>query len=105
MSADGSTSELILIGGSVLLYLVKTIYTLSRTNKYLNELLRRESERSLSRCNEVVKSLTEIFLREPTPTLSDLVESIETTFRVQSSDVPSDDPLLRSRDRPTREPK
>jgi hypothetical protein len=89
MPVDGITSETLLVAGTILLYLVKTIFTLSRTNKYLNELLRRENARSLSRCNEVVKSLTEIFLREPVPTLKDLVEATEASFRVTSYDKPS----------------
>lgn len=75
---------------SIILYLAKSIFALWRRNRYLEELLRRANEKSLNRQNEIVKTLTEAFLREPTPSLKDLVAATEATWSVEALEEPSE---------------
>lgn len=75
-------------------------WRLSLRTKYLREALAREmrsnsSEQkkligeSYKRCEQMRKELLERFLRAPTPTLSDLVESTERELQVRASRPPS----------------
>jgi hypothetical protein len=72
----------------VVLYLARTTFVQSRTISYLQELLRREQEKSIRRSNELVSNLTETFSRGPAPTLDDLVQSTEAEFSLKPSKKP-----------------
>ncbi len=74
----------------------------SLTTKYLREALARgerlntEQQRKLiadcfSRCNMMQKDLLQTFLREPTPTLRDLVERTDREFSAKASRPRSED--------------
>lgn len=71
-------------------------WRLFRTNRYLREALERErlsntdAQKKLigncfRACNSMQRSLLEAFLREPTPTLHDLVERTEREFQARAS--------------------
>ncbi len=82
------------------LSLLGVTWQLFRTKRYLREALAREMRSNSSQqralinecyrvSNEMQRSLLETFLREPTPTLRDLVESTERRFRARASEPPS----------------
>jgi hypothetical protein len=84
-----------LCGGG--LSLLAVTWQLFRTKRYLAEALERERLSSTARerqliasfsktFNTRVQSLLESFLREPTPTLHDLVERTEREFRARASE-------------------
>jgi hypothetical protein len=75
-------------------------WRLFRTTRYLKEALVREQRSSIERerrriaesyrtFNALQRSLLESFLREPTPTLRDLVERTEREFQARASEPPS----------------
>lgn len=78
-------------------------WRLYRTTRFLKEALARQqrsgfeqqqltTKRSYARWNALQKSLLERFLREPVPTLSDLVERTEREFSARESTRPSTPP-------------
>lgn len=80
------------------------IWRLSLTTTYLREALARERRSNSSeqrrligwlytRSNQMQRELLESFLRAPTPSLSELVESTERELRVRASRPPSAPPL------------
>jgi hypothetical protein len=80
--------------------LLVVTWRLFLTNRYLREGLEREQQRhtaierallnsSFKQCNGLQRSLLESFLREPTPTLHNLVESTEKEWRARRSTPPS----------------
>ena len=62
-----------------------TIWRLYRRNRYLQEALRRERASSLQKLNEMQRSLLEAFMREPTPTLEELVNRTEEQWSARAS--------------------
>ncbi len=77
-------------------------WRLYRTTRFLREALGREQRSSIERerrriaasyrtFNALQRSLLESFLREPTPTLRDLVERTEREFQARASEPPSED--------------
>lgn len=82
------------------LSLLGITWRLFRTTRYLKEALARDQRSSFERerrttaevfrqCNSMQRSLLESFLRAPTPTLRDLVESTEREYRARASAPPS----------------
>lgn len=78
----------LLVDGSIASYGAVTIYRQYRKIQCLKELLRREKEESFSRCNVLVKNLTDSFLKGPTLTLRDLAADTVGSFRLKSSEKP-----------------
>ena len=91
---------LLLLG--VVCSLLVLIWRRSLTTRYLAEALARElrentaQQRRLiadcfSRCNTMQRDLLQTFLREPTPTLRDLVERTDREFSAKASGTWSED--------------
>lgn len=76
-------SSHLFVDGLIASYCVLTIYRQYRKICCLKELLRREKESSFSHYNALVKSLTQAFSKGPTPTLRDLAEDTEGSFRLK----------------------
>jgi len=98
----------LVLGGG--LSLLGITWQLFRTRRYLREALAREQQRHIAiergllnsnfaKLNGLQRSLLESFLREPTPSLSDLVERTEREWRAKASVPPSEatDPTIELR--------
>jgi hypothetical protein len=88
-----------------------TIWRLYRKNRYLSEAVRRERASSWQKLtemrreqNETLNRTLESFLREPTPTLSELVARTEQEWEVRASKKQSDSIRDKKTTKPNRSP-
>lgn len=99
MNEPRSLRDLLYVALSVGLWWIKFTFQLWRRTKYLEELLRRQEQRSsdekhamlresLERQNELVKILAEGFATGELPTLESLLSNAEREWSLRSSKTP-----------------
>lgn len=75
--------EVLYVALSLGLWWIKLTCQLYRRTRYLEEALRREQRQNIEQRNAMQTRLLEAFLREPRPTLRELVDDTETPFETK----------------------
>jgi hypothetical protein len=85
-------NDLVYVALLIGLWWVKLTFSLWRRTRYLQGLLFREQQKRIDELNAMQKQLLEHFLREPVPSLSELVDRTEEEWSLRSSPMRSGKP-------------
>lgn len=80
-----SLNDLVYVALLIGLWWVKLTFGLFRRTRYLEELVRREQQRSITRQNELLKTLATAFASGEPTTLDDLLSHAERDWSLKSS--------------------